>query len=199
MGAGTGFEIDFADDNHIEWVGKEFMPHGHLINAGLDAIQDSCLFAIGGRNVGIIKFGSIFLTRPALLLFPGIGEIEGGVTTYFGNQVQGALPHHLQGLVVAKSTVHDPIDQVEVKPNERQQFFEHGLDVNQIGFEDYLPAVLVLASFGPPSLPGLFFALFLWLLFVQLLLWLFLFEHLFHHHRIGGACFDAYQRQGKER
>ena len=49
-GAGLGFEIEFVDDDYIELVGKEFVPHGHLINVGLDALQNGGFFKILGRR-----------------------------------------------------------------------------------------------------------------------------------------------------
>jgi len=38
-------EVGFEDDDHIEFIGHEFVPHGHLIDFGLEAIKEAGLFA----------------------------------------------------------------------------------------------------------------------------------------------------------
>ena len=88
IGAGLGFEIEFVDDDHIEWVRKEFVPHGHVIEVGLDAVQDGGFFKILVRNMGIVEFSSILFAGAPFLLGAGIREIEGGVSPQLGNQME---------------------------------------------------------------------------------------------------------------
>ena len=49
------FEVGFDDDDNIEFIRYEFVPHGHLIDFGLDAIKQSGFFEIFVGNMIIIS------------------------------------------------------------------------------------------------------------------------------------------------
>ena len=95
MGHFLRFEIGFDDDDNIEFVGDEFVPHGHLIDFGLDAIEESSLFEIFVGDMVIVEFGSILFVGAALFLFPLVGEIQRGIIASFGDEVHPTLAHPL--------------------------------------------------------------------------------------------------------
>ncbi|NJN99585.1 MAG: recombinase family protein [Anaerolineales bacterium] len=130
IGAGLSFEIEFVDDDHIELVGKEFVPHEHVIDVGLDTVQDSGFLKILVRDVGIVEFGSILFASPPFLLGAGIRKIERGISPQLGNQMERALADHLQGLVVTKSPIHNTIADLQTDPQQCQKLGEHGLDAD---------------------------------------------------------------------
>jgi hypothetical protein len=109
--------------------------------------------------VGIVEFVTIFFVGSPFLLWPLVGKVERGITAQFADQVQGALPDHLEGIIVAKGTVHEAVDRDKVNSKQQEQAFEPRLDLQQIGGQFNLSSVFVLASFGTASFPGLFFDL----------------------------------------
>ena len=90
-----GGEVGFDDDDNIEFIGDEFVPHGQLIDLGLDVIEQGHLFEIFVGNMVIIEFGPILFGGPPLFLDPIVGEIKGGIVAQFGDEMQGTLAHHL--------------------------------------------------------------------------------------------------------
>ena len=75
------FEIGFDDDDNIEFIGYEFMPHAHLIDVGLDAIEEGGLFEIFVGNTVIVEFGALFFVGSPRFLFSLVGEIQRGIIT----------------------------------------------------------------------------------------------------------------------
>lgn len=122
-------EVGFDNDDHIEFIGDEFVPQGHLIDVGVDAIQEGGLFKIFVGDMAIIQFGSIFFVGPPLFLWPVVGKVEGRVIAQFGDEMQTTLSNHLEGIIVAKRTVQDTVDRSQINPKQQQQTFEHPLDL----------------------------------------------------------------------
>ena len=88
-------EVGFDNDDNIEFIGDEFVPHGHLIDFGLDALKQGSLFEIFVGDMLVIEFGSILFVCATLFLWPVVGKIEGRVIAQFGDEMKGALSNHL--------------------------------------------------------------------------------------------------------
>ncbi len=79
VSSGLGFEIGFDDDDHIQGVGKELVPHGHLIDTGLDTILHGRSFEVLVWDASIVEFVTIFSARAEFLLRPLIRKVQGGI------------------------------------------------------------------------------------------------------------------------
>ena len=87
MGLGLGFEIGLEDDDDVELVRKQLVPHGHLINSGLDIINDLGLFEIFIRDAIIVEFVTILSVGSPFLLGSLVGKVHSGVIAQFADQV----------------------------------------------------------------------------------------------------------------
>ncbi len=58
----------------------------------------------------------------------GVGEVQRRITPELGNQVQVALPRHMQGMVVAEVPVEHQVGQPDTPGDEFQQGVEHAGD-----------------------------------------------------------------------
>ena len=85
------------------------MQHFGLIDAGLDMTFNALFDQILLGNITVVDFLAIPSARASILLLAVVDEVQRGVTTQLGDQVQVTLPNHLQGLVVAKVSVQGQI------------------------------------------------------------------------------------------
>jgi hypothetical protein len=57
----------------------------------------------------VIDLAAILATGTSPSIGTGVGEVQGGITPQLGNEVQVALPYHLEGVVIAKVAIEHEI------------------------------------------------------------------------------------------
>jgi hypothetical protein len=95
VGSGLCFEIGFDDDDHIQRVSKQLVPHQHLVGTGLDTVLHRRSFEVLIWDASIVEFVAIFSARAEFLLRPLIGKVQGGIAAQLGNQMQRSLANRL--------------------------------------------------------------------------------------------------------
>ena len=78
------------------------MQHHGLIDAGLEVSLCALLNQILLRNMPVVDFLAILFALAFALLLAVVDEVQGSIVAQLGDELQAALPHHLQGMVVAK-------------------------------------------------------------------------------------------------
>ena len=198
LGKGTGLEIGLGDDDHIEHLFKLVMQHLCLIDASFDTIFGTLLDQILLLDTAIVDLLAKFLARTCGILLALIHEVQGGIITQFGNQMQTTLPDHLQIIVVSKV----PIERHMADCNPILGCF---LTISWIRFSSGVSSTWVLSWLWLPlGRPRLFFGVALaWFthsFFTIFCCRFFYFrsDDLFHKQWKKASYFTGNQRQGKD-
>ena len=86
------------------------------------------LFEVLHREVVVIHLVAILATGTSPGIGTGVGEVQRRIAPQLGNQVQVALPRHMQGVVVAKVPVQHQVGQRDHAGDQVQQGVEHAGD-----------------------------------------------------------------------
>lgn len=102
MGTGTGLQVGLDDDDHIEGLGKLLVQQGGLVDTLLEAIFDTKALEMLLWQSLVVELVAILVTRATASIWAFLGQVQGGITTQLGDQMQLALISHLQGSIVPK-------------------------------------------------------------------------------------------------
>ena len=81
------------------------MQHFGMIDADFDIAFRACLDQTLFEDITIIDSFAVPFAASVLLLFAIADKMQLRVTTQLGDQVQVALPHHLEGVVVTEVSI----------------------------------------------------------------------------------------------
>lgn len=153
IGQGTRIEIGFGDDDYVERLGEIRMQHHGLIDAGLEVALHTLLNQILLRDMPVVDFLAILLARPFALLLAVVDEVQGSIIAQLGDELQAALPDHLQGVVVAKVPIQGQITDGNQVLQGSELVFNHSLNALQFLGQFNLGFILVFTAFGTTRLP----------------------------------------------
>ena len=124
MGTGLGAQVRLREDDDIQRLRELLMKQLHLIDTGLHVPLDSGLLEVQPGEVIVIDFVAILAMGTLPGVGAGVGEIQRRIIPELANQVQVVLPHHLQGVVVAKVPVQHHVGQGDHPGDQVQQGVE---------------------------------------------------------------------------
>ena len=122
-GKGASLEIGFGEDDHVERLSEIRMQHHRLIDAGTEIALGALLNQVLFRDVLVVDLLAILLARPFAFLLAVVDEVQGSIVAQLGDELQAALPDHLQGIVVAKVSIQRQITDGDQVLQERQVGF----------------------------------------------------------------------------
>src|SRR5439155_6071207 len=105
MGAGLGVQVRLRNDDDMQRLRAFLGEQLRLGEAGLDVPVHGGVVEIRLWEVVVINLAAIRATGTAPSRGAGGGEGQGCITPQLGNEVQVALPHPMQGVVVAKVAI----------------------------------------------------------------------------------------------
>ena len=121
MPAALRLQVRLDDDDDIQRVCECLVEPLRLGQTGLDVPLHRGLFAAWCRDVVVRQLAAIVAMRPPPGIGASLGEVQRRIALQLGNQVQVALPRHLQGVMVANVPVQHPGGQRDIPGDEGQQ------------------------------------------------------------------------------
>jgi len=122
------------------------MQHHSLIDAGTDIALGALLNQVLFRDPLIVDLLTILLARPFAFLLAVVDEVQGSIVAQLGDELQAALPDHLQGVVVAKVSIQRQITDADQVSQGGKLFFDHFLNAFQLRGQLNLGFIPVLAA-----------------------------------------------------
>ncbi len=150
MGTGLGVQVRLRNDDDIQRLRAFLVEQLRLVEAGLDVPVHGGVFEIRLWYVVVVNLAAILATGTSPSIGAGVGEVQGCITPQLGNEVQVALPHHMQGVVVAKVAIEHQRGHREHGGDQAQQGFQHGFDPHKFWGEREGSLVGVRAAFRAP-------------------------------------------------
>ncbi len=124
MGAGVGAQVGLGDDDDIQRLCELFVEQLRLVETGLDVPLHRGLFEVLHGEVVVIHLVAILAMGTSPGIGSRVGEVQRRIVPQLGNQVEMALPCHLQGVVVAEVPVEHQIGQRDHACDQVQQGVE---------------------------------------------------------------------------
>ncbi len=150
MSAGLGAQVGLSDDDHIQRLLEFLVEQLRLVDTGLDVPLYRGLFEVVPREVVVIDLGAILAVGTPPGIGAGVGDVQRGIVPQLGNQVQMALPRHLQGVVVAEVPVEHQVGQRDDPSDQMQQGVEPAGNTPSLRRQGPVGFGLVLAALWPP-------------------------------------------------
>lgn len=147
MPPGVGVQVHRDDDDDIQRVCECLVEHLRLVQTGLDVPLHRGLFAVWGRDIGVLHFAAIRAMRPPPGIGASLGDVPYRIVPQLGNQVQVALPRPLQGVVVPKVPVQHHRGQRDISGDKGQQGVEHTREAPSRRREGHVGLGCVLTAF----------------------------------------------------
>ena len=150
MGAGVGAQVGLGDDDDMQRLRELLMEQVHLVDTGLHMPLHRRLFEVLHGEVGVIHLVAILAMRTSPSIGARVGEVQRGIVPQLGNQMELALPGHLQGVVVAEVPVEHHIGQRDHPGDQLEQGVEPAGNPPSLRRAGPVGFGLVLAALGPP-------------------------------------------------
>ena len=135
-----------GDDDDMQRLCECLVEPWRLVQTGLEVPRHSGLFAVVCRDMVVLQLVAIRAMRPPPGIGASRGEVQRRLASQLGNQGQGGLPRHLQGVVVAKVPVQHQGGQRDLPRDEGQQGLERTSDAPELRRESHVGFGLVLAA-----------------------------------------------------
>src|SRR5688500_5912452 len=100
-------QVGLGNDDDIERLLELLVKQLRLVETGLDVPLYRGLFEVVPREVVVIDLVAILAMGPSPGIGSGVREVQGRIALQLGNEVQVALPGHVQGLVMAEVDIED--------------------------------------------------------------------------------------------
>ena len=126
-----------------------------MIDADFDIAFRAGLDQILFKDIALVDSFAVPFAASVLLLFAIVDKMQLRVTTQLGDQVQVALPHHLEDVVVTEVSIQRQMTNLNPVLEPGEQFLDHFLDAFQLFGQFHLGFVPVLAAFGSARLSPL--------------------------------------------
>ena len=123
-----GVQVRLGDDDDIQRLRELLMEQLRLGQASLYVPFHRRLFEVWHRDVVVIDLVAILAMGASPSIGAGGGEVQRRIAPQLGNEVQVALPSHIQGVVVTKVAIEHQGGPRQHLGEQVQHGFQHSLD-----------------------------------------------------------------------